>query len=206
MPTLRLDREQVRQAAELMLRGRSIAEIANSWGVNRSALYKAFDRYDIPRPEVPKLDAMDHLALQAESGTPPEIYAYRAGLKLATVRRYAWDYGQPLTCNTYAERKAWWERRLETFDPHHVKAFTQCENVPLLELAQWYHRINRPMQLMLWGFNELLYVEAPQFEDISRFADTASDLFALGRGRDCVPISTRIATEVFNFASKYQHH
>lgn len=197
--------EAAKQVGTMAQQGASVIEIANSWGVKPTTLYKALKRYGVNYTRN-ALSPTDHLDMQAESGTPPEVYAARANLTLNTMRRYAWENERRLAMNTFAERKAYWLRKLDEFDPTKVKAFAAMHLVPVPMLAHWYHRLNGPSQLLLWGFNNLLVLDGDQFRDFPRYADPKADLYAIGQGKNCAPVSAIIASEAFRFARPYQHH
>jgi hypothetical protein len=197
-----ISHEQVLQAHELVRRGTPVAEIAEKWGIGRTNLYKAFGRYGLKLEHPPAAArALEHIEGQITSGVPPELYAYRAGISEATMRRWNWEHGIRATTNTYAERKAYWQDQLELFDPANAKGFCTARNLPLPMTALWYHRIHNPQAL-------LLELETDQFQDFQRYAIPASlknpPLFALGFGRNAVPIGMRIANEAYRFARKYQ--
>lgn len=197
--------DNVQQAGELIQRGHSTTSIAASWGVSASALYKALKRHNIDTTRT-TLTPTEHLDMQAESGTPPELYAMRAGLAFNTIRRYAWDEGRKLAMNTQAERKAYWTAKIDRLDISSVKTFAELHMLPVPMLAQWYHKIVNPSALLLWGFNQLLVVDGDQFRDVGRYAHPRAELFALGLGKLAVPVDTNIAGEVFKFTRPYQHH
>lgn len=200
-----INEDAAKQVAVMALQGASVTEIAHSWGVNPATLYKALKRYGINYTQT-RMTQLEHLDMQAESGTPPEVYAARANLTLNTMRRYAWDNNRKLAMNTFAERKAYWLRKLDEFDPSRVKAFAAMHLVPVPMLAQWYHKLQRPSQLLLWGFNNLLVLDGDQFRDFPRFADPKADMYAIGQGESCAPVSAIIASEAFRFARAYQQH
>ena len=194
---MRINRDQAQQAAGLIAAGTSVREIAEGWEVSTSALYSAMRRHGI-QVERPVITAKEHVALQQASGTPPEVYAARAGLTLNTLRRYAWQNGQTLAMNTYAERKAFWEAQLDQFNPINSRAFSVLNDLPVQQVAHWYHKLHNPQQLLLWGFTQLMVVRTDQFYDIERYKDPEATLFALGLGKAAVPISIRLANEVFS--------
>ncbi len=187
----------------LLQQGATVTQIAESWGKSRWQLYRLLDRYGLENPNV-RLNVEDHVLLQQESGVPPEVYAYRAGINPKSLRRYCWNMGEKPALHTYAEKKAWWEKQLDAFSPENAQAFCTLRNVPVVLVAEWYHRIHKPRALLLWGFNRLLCVEGEQFMDFQRFADPEAQMFALGAGRTAVPIKVRLADEVFKFARPYQ--
>ena len=197
---MRINRDQAQQAAGLIAAGTSVREIAEGWEVSTSALYSAMRRHGI-QVERPVITAKEHVALQQASGTPPEVYAARAGLTLNTLRRYAWQDGQTLAMNTYAERKAFWEEKFDTFNPFNARAFCVLNDLPVTMVAHWYHKLNNPSQLLLWGFANLMTVPGDQFADVTRYNDPAATLFALGKGKTVVPIGIRLANEVYMAAN-----
>lgn len=200
-----IDQLAAQDAAAAVARGTSVAQVAESWKVSPGTLYRAFKRYDITLPNM-RQNAETHLDLHAQSGVPPEVYAHRASISLATMRRYAWGLDRKLPVNTHAERVAYWQAKLDTFNPQHARAFCALHDLPLPMVAHWYHKLNNPPQLLLWGFNELLTVEGDQFRDFSRYADKDASLYALGQGKHAVPIGIRLANEVFSFTRQYQQH
>jgi transposase-like protein len=197
---MHLNADQARQAADLVASGSTVLEVAQGWGVAPSTLYNALRRHGI-KLERERTPAKDHLDLQAASGTPPEIYALRAGLTLNTLRRYAWENSRKLPMNSYAERKAYWEAQLDSFNPYTARAFCVLNNLPVPMVAHWYHKLNNPSQLLLWGFTQLMLVPGDQFADVTRFNDPDATLFALGKGKTVVPIGIRLANEVYRAAN-----
>lgn len=194
---MRMTADLAQQAAALVAGGMSVVEVAQSWDVSASTLYSAFRRFDIELQR-PTTSAAEHLGLQRASNTPPELYAHRAGLTLNTLRKYAWECGAALAMNTYAERKAFWEEKLDTFDPANARAFCVLNDLPLTMVAHWYHKVFSPSTLLLWGFTQLMAVRGEQFADIERYNDPEATQFALGIGKTVVPISIRLANEVFS--------
>lgn len=194
---MRINRDQAQQAAGLIAAGTSVREIAEGWEVSTSALYSAMRRHGI-QVERPVITAKEHVALQQASNTPPELYAHRAGLTLNTLRKYAWECGAALAMNTYAERKAFWEGKFDAFDPVNARAFCMLNDLPLTMVAHWYHKVFSPSTLLLWGFTQLMAVRGEQFADIERHNDPEATQFALGIGKTAVPISIRLANEVFS--------
>jgi hypothetical protein len=197
---MRINRDQAQQAAGLIAAGTSVREIAEGWEVSTSALYSAMRRHGI-QVERPVITAKEHVALQQASNTPPELYAHRAGLTLNTLRKYAWECGAALAMNTYAERKAFWEEKFDTFNPFNARAFCVLNDLPVTMVAHWYHKLNNPSQLLLWGFANLMTVPGDQFADVTRYNDPAATLFALGKGKTVVPIGIRLANEVYMAAN-----
>lgn len=197
---MRMTADLAQQAAALVAGGMSVVEVAQGWGVSASTLYSAFRRFEIELQR-PTTSAAEHLELQRASNTPPELYAHRAGLTLNTLRKYAWECGAALAMNTYAERKAFWEEKFDTFDPANARAFCVLNDLPLTMTAHWYHKLNNTSQLLLWGFTQLMGVRGDQFADVTRYNDPAATLFALGKGKTVVPIGIRLANEVYMAAN-----
>lgn len=197
---MRMTADLAQQAAALVAGGMSVVEVAQSWDVSASTLYSAFRRYDI-QLERHTTSAAEHLELQRASNTPPELYAHRAGLTLNTLRKYAWECGTALAMNSYAERKAFWEEKFDTFNPFNARAFCVLNDLPVTMVAHWYHKLNNPSQLLLWGFANLMTVPGNQFADVTRYNDPAATLFALGKGKTVVPIGIRLANEVYMAAN-----
>lgn len=200
---MRLDRDTTLQAAQLIANGATAIEVARGWDISASTLYTAFSRYEI-KLERNTTSPAEHVALQQASLTPPEVYAHRAGIAFPTLRRYAWELGETLAINTYAERKAFWEAKFDGFDPGNCRAFCTLNDIPVPMVAHWYHKLHNPSQQLLWGFTQLLTVTTDQFCDITRYKDPEATLHALGKGKTVVPIGIRLANEVFH-ASEYQH-
>lgn len=197
-------RDDALQLQNLLQQGATIGQISESWGVSRASLYYRLKANGLELPANGRMSPEEHLELQRESGTPPEVYAARAGIASASLRRYGYDLGITPALNTYAMKKAWWEKELDAFSPENAKVFCTLRNLPLTLVAEWYHRVNKPRALLLWGFNRLLRVEGEQFMDFQRFADPSAELFALGAGKLAVPIGVRLADEVFKHAQPYQ--
>lgn len=199
-----MNRDEALQAAELVEQGNSVRAIAQSWGITPATIYSALKRYGIEPDRPASITPSEHIELQRQSGLPPEVYAYRAGIRAPSLRRYAWNAGEKLAMNLHTEKKAWWERELDAFSPENAQAFCALRDVPVPMVAHWYHLINRPPALLLWGFNRLLRVKGDQFQDFQRFNDPEAELFALGQGKLAVPISVRLADEIFRHAQPYQ--
>ncbi len=199
-----MNQDDALQLHNLLTQGTTIAQVSEAWGKSRSQLYKLLYKHGLSLPSDQRLSQEEHMQLQQESGTPPEVYAYRAGISPATLRRYGWDMGLTPALNTHAAKKAWWERELDAFSPENAQVFCTLRNLPVLLVAEWYHKLNKPRALLLWGFNRLLRVEGEQFMDFQRFADPSTKLFALGAGKLVVPIGVRLADEIFKHAQHYQ--
>lgn len=199
-----LTREQAQQVAYIAASsGTPLAEIARDWDITPAVIYNAFKRYEIPYTRQ-KTQFEEHLALQAQSLTPPELYAWRAGISFPSLRRAAWENQQRMTMNTYAERKAFWEKLLDKLDFNDAKGFCTRNYLPVPMTAHWFHRIYNPEQMLLWGFTRLLVVEAEHLSDHQRFKAPDAELFALGKGKTVVPIGANIANEAFRFTRQYQ--
>ena len=198
---MKISRNDAQTAGLLLARGETVADIAENWGVSRHALYYALRRYNIPTQRE-KHSVEQLLAEQARSNIPPELYAWRIGIAPATLRRYAWAAKQKLAVNTYKERRAFWDQVLGDFTPDNIKGFLQRKDLPLQQVAEWYHRINKPEQLLLWGFADLRVVTSDMFSDWQRFTDVEGT-FALGAGTDCTPVNSRLATEAFTHSHTY---
>ena len=200
MSNVTITEDLARQAAALAERGTPIREIAVNWGLSPEGMYAALRRYGI-KIERGTTTPAQHVTQQQVSGLPPEVYASRAGISFETLRRYAWEYGEKLATNTYALRSKWWLEKFDTFSPKNVKAFCQINSLPVPMVAHWYHRLHYPRELLLWGFDQLLVVEGEHFGDYVRFAVPRADLYAMGQGKQCVPIEARIANEAYRFAT-----
>ena len=198
---MKISRNDAQTAGLLLARGETVADIAENWGVSRHALYYALRRYNITTQRE-KHSVEQLLAEQARSNIPPELYAWRIGMAPATLRRYAWAAKQKLAVNTHKERRAFWDQVLEDFTPDNIKGFLQRKDLPLQQVAEWYHRINKPEQLLLWGFADLRVVTSDMFSDWQRFTDVEGT-FALGTGPDCTPVNSRLAAEAFKHSHTY---
>lgn len=199
-----LNTETTHQVAELIRQGHSVAEIAAGWGITACAIYKALKREHL-MPAAARTTPAEHLDLQRASECPPEVYAHRAGMSFATLRRHAWAEKVKLACNTHAERKAWWIRRFTEFSPANAKAFCALNDLPVPMVAHWYHKLAPHPVTLLWGFNQLLVLPEDKVPIPARLKDKTGTLFAVGRGKTAVPISIRTANELFSFAHSYQH-
>lgn len=188
------------QAADQIAAGTTVAELAKNWGMSRGTIYNGLRRYELPLRSN-RTDWQEHLELQRLSGVPPELYAHRAGVAFASLRRAAWEAKQPLVVNTYAERSAFWAKLLDSFDPRHARTFCVMHDLPVTMVAHWFHKLNNPTHLLLWGFSQLLTVQGDQFTDVSRFHDRAANEFVLGKGKTCAHLNVRVANEVFRHAS-----
>jgi hypothetical protein len=205
MAHVTITEDMARQAAWLTERGTPLKEVAINWGISPEGMYAALKRYGIQIKRT-KTTPAEHVAHQQASNLPPEVYALRAELSPETLRRYAWESGKKLAINTFAERKAWWLEKFDTFSPINARAFCQLNNLPVPMVAHWYHRLHDPKELLLWGFNQLHRVNGEQFTDYVRFAVARADLYAIGQGKSSVPIEARIATEAYRFATPLVTH
>lgn len=197
--------DMARQAAALTERGTPLKEIAQNWNLSAEGMYAAMKRYGITITRT-TISPEQHVTMQRASGLVPEIYAVRAGLSPETLRKHAWTAQKPLALNTFAERKAWWLEKFDAFSPVNARAFCQLNDLPVPMVAHWYHRIHNPRELLLWGFNQLLRVEGEQFKDFVRHAVPKADLYAIGQGKNSVPVEARIAAEAFRFAVPLRTH
>lgn len=197
--------ELAEELGEMARNGASIAAVAKSWGHKPGTLYKALKRHNIDLTR-DALTPDQHLDMQIESGTPPELYAQRAGMAFNTLRRWAWDRQRRLAMNTFADRKAYWLPKVEQLEPTRIKAYAAMHMAPVPMLAHWYHRLLAPQALLLWGFNDLLVIGSDQFSDFVRYSDPRAELYAIGQGKNCAPVGAIVAGEAFKHARTYQQH
>lgn len=138
------------QAMDILLKeGLSIAEIARRIGCTAGMLYTMRSRLGLTKKRV----KIDHLTLQRQSGTPPEVYTFRAGIKLATLRDYASNEGVRLPLAGKLERREWWAN---TFRHHNVSQWNLTriagqERWPLKEAAKWLHLISTIQGTWVYG-------------------------------------------------------
>lgn len=138
------------QAMDILIReGLSIAEIARRIGCTAGMLYTMRSRLGLTK----KRTKIDHLALQRQSGTPPEVYTFRAGIKLATLRDYASNAGERLPLAGKLERREWWTG---VFRHHNVSQWNLTriagqERWPLQEAAKWLHLISTIQGTWVYG-------------------------------------------------------
>lgn len=187
----RVDRILLEEICARVEAGEKITAIAHSLGVKRHAIYNALRRLKMQLPE-----KEDHVALQQKSGLPPELYAYRAGISAESLRVMAHQRGEKLTNSKDAERKAFWAQAIATFDGVNVRAFCQAQDLPLVRVAYWYHRIHKPQKALLWGFNRIVEIPAESF-DLAPAAFDPEALFVLGRGREVRTTSSAEANRLY---------
>lgn len=187
----RIDRTLAEEICARMEAGEKATAIAHSLGVKRHDIYNAMRRFAMRLPE-----KKDHVALQQKSGLPPELYAYRAGISAESLRIMALQRGEKLTYSKDAERKAYWAQALATFDGVNTRAFCQAQDLPLVRVAYWYHRIHKPSSTLMWGFNQNVEIAAESF-DLAPAAFDPEALFVLGRGREVRTISSAEANRLY---------
>lgn len=193
---MKMTAENTLRAYRLVLDGTaSVQELADSWGIARETIYGAFARYDKPLRLGPSPE--EHIELQQQSGTPPEVYAARAGIQTATLRQYAYLHEQQLGLRLHSEAKQWWTEKLRTLRPQHLQHFCIQENLPVHLVAKWFHLINKPPATLLWGFSELREVTCDMFNDVGRFHNQHAPTHVLGRGRSVSSVDARVATEAY---------
>lgn len=197
MRPITVSRELAHEAIDAIARGSSVLAFCDTQNISRSALYNAFKRYGLEHKPNARLTSAEHVELQRQAQLPPEIYAFRAGLAVESLRRYAWEHGTTLALNTHAEKKAWWTERLDGYRHANARAFCVTNHLPLPAVARWWHLVNRPQATLLWGFSQTLEVTADLGETLFEYEDHAAETFALGQGRDCVLVSIRTANELF---------
>ena len=188
-------------AASINARETSAAEWARTNGVSRTALYNAIKREGLSVDL--NVSAQEHLELQRKSGLPPEVYAYRAAIPIGTLRRWAGEQGLPIAMSGYAEKKEWWVQALSTYTHATARTFCAANNLSVALVATWYHMVHQPAATLLWGFEETLELRTDQFDDIYRWEQRGTELFALGRGRYAAPISETNAGKIL--ATLTQH-
>lgn len=148
------------QAMDILLKeGLSIAEIARRIGCTAGMLYTMRSRMGLTRPRV----KLDHLALQRQSGTPPEVYVFRAGIKLATLRGYASDAGERLPLAGKLERQEWWTGvfRHHNTNQWNLARIAGQENWPLQEAAKWLHIIQKIQGTWVYGTDKPFQTQLP---------------------------------------------
>lgn len=186
-------------------RGTTVAELAEAWDVSRATIYGAFAKHGLPLRTGPSPE--EHVRLQQQSGTPPEVYAYRAGIKVETLRGYAYAYGMRLALRLHTDSKAWWAETLTRFDPAACMNFLIRENLPLQLVAKWFHLLNKPAITLLWGFTEVRELTCDRYNDVGRFNNRHASTHVLGRGRTLAHVDIRVASEAYRYshAWKYKH-
>lgn len=197
-----MNHENTAQAYALIQRGTTPKELAEAWDISPSTVYGALARFKYKLREEADLPML-HVTMQIQSGVPPELYAARAGLAMNTLRKYSYDNKIKLAMNLHTEKKAWWQAKLDGFDPKKVQAFCIREDIPVRMLAFWFHRLGCPAQTLLWGFSELRVVDSDMFKDVTRFHNPHAGTHALGRGKSIADIDIRVATEAFKASSAY---
>lgn len=208
MPRLaQLSVDDAEQAMSALEAGNTIQEIAASWDVTPAAIRHAIARHPSSiNLQALKTSLSDHLAnCLDDPTTPPELYAWRADINFQSLRRQAWSEGKKLPCNTNMQRKAFWSKTLADggFNPRHVTAWCAAHNLPLDQVAHWFHRLTNPQHVLLWGYPDLLLVNDPRFLDVYRWADDRTDRFVLGYGKLAMRVAPRVASEAARLATPY---
>lgn len=186
-----IDRILIEEICARVEAGEKVTAIAHSLGVERHAVYNALRRFEMQLPE-----KGDHVVLQQKSGLPPELYAYRTGISAESLRVMAYQRGEKLAYTKDAERKAFWAQAIATFDGVNVRAFCQAQNLPLVRVAYWYHRIHKPPKALLWGFNRIVEIPAESFDLVPAAFDPEA-FFVLGRGRKVRTTSSMEANRLY---------
>lgn len=186
-----LDRQTAEDVATQLAAGGRATAIAAALGVKRHTLYNSLRAHGIQVPE-----KEDHVALQQASGLPPELYAYRANISAESLRIRAHQRNEKLAMTRNSERKAYWAQALATFDGVNARAFCQAQDLPLVRVAYWYHRIHKPPKALLWGFNRIVEIPAESF-DLAPAAFDPEALFVLGRGREVRTTSSAEANRLY---------
>lgn len=199
---MHMSAENTAQAYAILQRGNvSVPELAESWGLSPSTVYGALARHKMPLRR-PKIE--EQVEAQRASDVPPEVYAWRAGISVASLKKYAYDVQKPLNMSSYATKKDWWLAKLDQLDPQRVQAFCIREHLPVHQLAYWFHKIENPSDTLLWGFTELRIVDNVMFNDIGRFHNPHAPTHVIGRGKSIAQIDIRVATEAYGFSRAYQ--
>lgn len=206
MRPITVSRELAYEALDAIARGSSIKAFCTLQNISRTALYNAFERYGLERKPNARISATEHLDLQRQAQVPPEVYAFRAGLAVETLRKYAWEHGAPLALSSYAEKKAWWTERLDSYSHANARAFCITNHLPLLAVARWWHIVNKPQASLLWGFSQTFQIADDLSETLFQYEDHHAETFAVGQGRDCVPVGIRTANEFFTRSTPVTPH
>ena len=189
MPKITRDQAEAIVAAHAA--GEQMTALADAWGVKRHAIYNALRRYKLQLQ-----GREDHIALQQVSATPPELYAYRAGISYNSLRVKAHNRGERLAVTSNLERKAYWAKLLESFDGLNLRAFCRGADVPVVMTAYWYHRIEKPKQALLWGMAQVIEVDPEAFENAPKKHDPDA-LFAIGMGSRIRTLSPSAAGQIY---------
>jgi hypothetical protein len=152
-----------------------------------------------------KTTPLEHVHLQQQSGTPPDVYAARAGLTCKSLRVYAAQHHTQLNMRLHTEARAWWEETLKRLDPTKLQAFCITEDVPVKLVAYWYHRIYTPQDTLLWGYNSLRVLSADLFDDVARFNNDYAPTHVLARGKAIAHVDLRVAAEAFKHSRAYNY-
>lgn len=188
----KITRDEALAIIKLHADGMGITAIAGEWGVERYDIYNALRDHGLKlhaRPDVTEL-----VELQRESNVPPELFAYREHISYESLRVRAWQEGTKLTMTSNLERKAFWQKLLETFDGENARAFCNYHRLPVAMTAYWYHRLYKPNQTLLWGFSKVVEVDREQVR-VNRKDPLA--LFALGWGAKTSALSAAEASAIF---------
>ncbi|MFV1943456.1 hypothetical protein VPH49_21830 [Pseudomonas luteola] len=197
---MRMTRDVTEQAHELLTRGTTVPELCESWNLKRSTLYNALKRYGFTTPSS-DVGPEDHVDLQILSGTPPEVYAARAGLSPESLKRYATLYGKKLTMSKLTQKREWWVKVLDGFSYQNARAFCNMNNLPMPLVAQWWHRIYKPNRLLLWGYAEVMEIGYENSKFMNREPMNSNVLYALCKDGLCTPIDIRTAKELYKVAT-----
>lgn len=198
------DEGLVSQIEEHLSSGMSPYELAQSWDLNPSSVYRIAQQHGLCQGA---LGADQLVRAQIAANVPPEVFAWWHDTSYPALRQSAWRMGQKLACRSQAEKRAWWEPLvLEARDkPHTARAIAMTHRVPITMLAEWFHKIIAPREVLLWGFPAIHTVQSDMFQDIDRHHNRFSPTHALGRGKRSVPIDLRLATEIQRHSAVYNY-
>lgn len=139
------------QAMEVLRKeGYTIAEIAEKLGIKPATLYTIRSKMGITKLQ--RQASIDHVALQLQSGTPPEVYCFRAGIKIQSLRTYASNKEQRLAIASIVERQQWWRKQLHQHGVTRRNVATMCRmnRWPLLHAVKQLHAVDKPKGTWLY--------------------------------------------------------
>lgn len=155
--------------------------LAIEFGVSRNTIYGVRHRAGQSARRL----GIDHVSLQQQSMTPPEVYCHRAGIQLATLRSYCHRHQMRPTLSNIAERRIWWREALSGVTPDALHSACIANGWPLLHAARWMHDLYQIHGTWLYGPSQPIRVPLNQ--------QTIRDLQPDARPSDHVLVNARIA-------------
>lgn len=192
-----LTRELVESTNAKHRKGTPLPRLCAEIGITVRGMYKAMRRFGIEPAMEGRLSITQHFDHYCASDVPLEVYAFRADVKASSLISYPRGDAPRLPRNSREEKYAWWAAMLDGYCHEKAGIFRVMNNLSTPLIAYWYHQIHNPAESLLWGFQQTLELHTDQFDDLYRFADTQSQLFAIGKGRVCSPVGIRIANAAY---------